>query len=938
MPTRTLQHLIVNGDPHAVAVAPNHSLLEVLRYDLGLTGSKQGCDKGDCGACTVLVNGEPRLACCTLAALVPEGARIDTIEGLAGPGGRLDPVQEAFDRCGALQCGFCQPGMMLSTRALLNRTLEPTDADVREALGGNLCRCTGYTQIFEAVKVAAALARGEHVPEPHDPAPGHTVLGSRQRKTDGHLKATGAAVYTDDLSFARMLHGKILRSPHAHARIVRIDTSRALALEGVFAVLTGEALPRTYGVIPWTEDETALAVDRVRFVGEEVAAVATRDEETANAALALIEVEYEVLPALLSPEAALAPDAPSLFPGRKGGNLTKHVRLDFGDVDAALTGAHALVEGEYFFEGTAHAPIEPHCAVAEYDARGLLTLHSATQIPHYVHRTLAKVLDLPPDRVRVVQPALGGAFGGKSDPFGHEIVAARLAMMTGRPVKILLTREETFYTHRGRHPMQMHMRLAADAEGKLTGLDSKILIDGGAYSSFGLVTSYYSGQLLTAPTGFATYRFDASRAFTNKPPCGPKRGHGSVQPRFAFEIQLDKMAEKLGLDPIELRRRNDVGPDTTTVNGQRITSNGYLECLRVVEAESGWRERRGKLGFGRGLGVAGSSYISGTAYPVYPNDMPQSGVQVRLDRSGRAHVMCGASDIGQGSDTMLALIVAEELGLHPADIRVTSSDTDLSPVDLGAYSSRVTFMAGNACREAASTLGILVRDAVAAKLEVPSREVAHTPGRWFWLGDPTRGMDTRDAFVLAETAHGTLGATGGYRTDKTLGGPYRGGTIGASPAYSFTAHVAEVEVDVDTGLVHVRKIWAAHDCGFALNPTLVEGQIAGSVYMGWAETVMEEQAFAYGGPNPGLLRGPNLLDYRIPTTVEAPEIACYIVQSMDPNGPYGAKEAGEGPLHPVLPAIANAIYDAVGVRMDRLPFFPWRVHEALRAAGRAGGR
>jgi aerobic-type carbon monoxide dehydrogenase small subunit (CoxS/CutS family) len=371
MATRTLQHLIVNGDPHEVAVAPHHSLLEVLRYDLGLTGSKQGCDKGDCGACTVLVNGEPRLACCTLAALVPEGARIDTIEGLAGPGGRLDPVQEAFDRCGALQCGFCQPGMMLSTRALLNRTLEPTDADVREALGGNLCRCTGYTQIFEAVKVAAALARGEDVPEPHVPAPGHSVLGSRQRKTDGHLKATGAAVYTDDLSFARMLHGKILRSPHAHARIVRIDTSRAAALDGVFAVLTGEALPRTYGVIPWTEDETALAVDRVRFVGEEVAAVAARDEETANAALALIEVEYEVLPALLSPEAALATGAPSLFPGRKGGNLTKHVRLDFGDVDAALAGAHALVEGEYFFEGTAHAPIEPHCAVAEYDARGL---------------------------------------------------------------------------------------------------------------------------------------------------------------------------------------------------------------------------------------------------------------------------------------------------------------------------------------------------------------------------------------------------------------------------------------------------------------------------------------------------------------------------------------------------------------------------------------
>ena len=937
MASRTLRHFTVNGEACAVAVAANHSLLEVLRYDLGLTGTKQGCDKGDCGACTVLVDGEPKLACCTLACTVPPTAEITTIEGLSGPAG-LDPVQEAFDRSGALQCGFCQPGMMLSARALLNRMARPTTDDIREALSGNLCRCTGYTQIFEAVHLAAALARGETVPELSVPAEGFSVLGARHRKSDGHLKATGAAIYTDDLQLPRMLHAKILRSPHAHARIVRIDTSRALALPGVFAALTGEALPRLYGVIPWTEDETALAVERVRFVGEEVAAVAARDEETANAALALIEVEYEVLPAVMEPEAALAPGAPALFPGRKGGNLTKHVRLDFGDVETALSEAHALVEGDYFFEGTAHAPIEPHCAVAEFDARGLLTLYSATQIPHYVHRTLAKVLDLPPDRVRVIQPALGGAFGGKSDPFGHEIVVAKLAMMTGRPVKILLTREETFYTHRGRHPMKMSMRLSASAEGRLTGLDSKILIDGGAYSSFGLVTAYYAGQLLTAPTGFETYRFDSSRAFTNKPPCGPKRGHGSVQPRFAYEIQLDKMAEKLGLDPIELRRRNDVGPDSTTINGQRITSNGFLECLRVVEAASGWKTRRGQLGFGRGLGVAGSCYISGTAYPVYPNDMPQSGVQIRLDRSGRAHVMCGASDIGQGSDSMLAVIVAEELGLFPADIRVTSSDTDLSPVDLGAYSSRVTFMAGNACREAATTLGHLVRDAVAAKLEVPGREIGHRPGRWFWVRDPTRGLDTRDAFVLAETAHGTLGATGGYRTDKTLGGPYRGGTIGASPAYSFTAHVAEVEVEPETGVVRVTKIWAAHDCGFALNPTIVEGQIAGSVYMGWAEAVMEAHSFVYGGPNPGLLRGPNLLDYRIPTAVEVPEIECFIVQSMDPNGPYGAKEAGEGPLHPVLPAIANAVFDAVGVRLDHLPFHPWRVRDALRATDRKAGR
>jgi len=925
---KSLLSLKVNGQTHEVAARPNHSLLEVLRYDLGLTGSKQGCDKGDCGACTVLMDGEPVLACTTLAAMVDPAAEITTIEGLAGPEG-LDPVQDAFDRCGALQCGFCQSGMMLSARALLDADPDPDDRAIREALGGNLCRCTGYTQIFEAVTLAAAIERGEAPAHDPQPAEGFSVLGGRHRKADGHLKATGRAIYTDDITLPRMLHGKILRSPHAHAEIVAIDASKAEALPGVFAVITGSALPITYGVIPWTMDEQALCTDRARFVGDEVAAVAAIDEETATRALALIEVEYRVLAPVMDPFTATDPETPELFPGRRKGNLTKRVKLEFGAVDEQLAAAHATIEGDYLFEATAHAPLEPHCVVAPFDPRGLLTVWSATQIPHYVHRTLTRVLELPADRIRVIQPALGGAFGGKSDPFGHEIFAAKLAMRIGRPVKFLLDREETFFTHRGRHPMHMHMRLAADADGRLTALDSKILIDGGAYTSFGMITAYYSGQLLTAPTGFETYRFDSSRVFTTKPPCGPKRGHGSVQPRFAFEIQLDKMAHALSLDPIELRRRNDVGPNTETVNGQRITSNGFLECLDVVEAASDWKARYGKLPYGRGLGIAGSTYISGTAYPVYPNEMPQSGVQVRLDRSGRAHVMCGASDIGQGSDTMLSLIVAEELGLLPDRVVVTSSDTDLSPVDLGAYSSRVTFMAGTACKVASQELAARVRQAVASKLEVPSSQIGCGDGRWFWTEDPDNGMTAAEAFVLAESAFGTLGATGGYDSDPTLGGKYRGGTIGASPAYSFTAHVAEVEVDVDTGVIRVHKIWAAHDCGFALNPQLVEGQIAGSVYMGWAEAVMEEQAFAYGGPNPGLLRGPNLLDYRIPTSVETPEISCFIVESQDPNGPYGAKEAGEGPLHPILPAIANAVYDAVGIRLDRLPFHASTVRAAL---------
>ncbi len=725
-------------------------------------------------------------------------------------------------------------------------------------------------------------------------------VGARFPKVDGAVKADGSGIYADDIAFPRMLHAKILRSPHAHARIRSIDVSEALRFPGVVAALVGDELPAKYGVIPWTHDEQALATDKVRFVGDEVACVAALDERTAEEALQLVRVDYEVLPALLSPQEALAHPEIKVNEKAKVGNITKHVNLQFGDVDKAVAQSAALAHEHYSYAGSTHVPIEPHCAVARADADGNLTVWSSTQIPHYLHRELARVLEMPPAKVRVIQPLLGGAFGGKSDPFSLEFCVAKLALKTGRPVKILFTREEVFYAHRGRHPMEMEVTVALDQAGRIEAVDNKILIDGGAYASFGLVTAYYAGQLLTGPYRFGTYRFDSYRMYTNKPPCGPKRGHGSVQPRFAFEVALDEAAEKLGIDPIEVRRRNFIGEQVDTVNGQRITSNGFLKCLELVEQASGWRERRGKLGPGRGLGVAGSMYISGTAYPVYPNEMPQSGVLVKLDRSGRVAIFSGASDIGQGVNTLLCQIAAEELHCDPRDVTVIAADTDLTPVDLGAYSSRVTFMVGLAAREACEKL--------AAKL--------HAAG----------GATFAEACQRAEAAEGApLAATGGYRTQK-LGGDYRGGTIGASPAYSFTAHVAEVSVDEETGIWKVERIWAAHDCGKALNPTLVEGQIEGSVYMGAAEAQMEEMIYN----EKGLLFGPSLLDYRIPTSLDTPDLESYIVESNDPAGPYGAKEAGEGPLHPAIPAIANALHDACGIRIRELPFYPQRVLKLLR--------
>lgn len=756
----------------------------------------------------------------------------------------------------------------------------------------------------------------------------HWQIGRVHRRVGAYDRMRGVTRYAADIKLPGMLHAKIVRSPHAHARIVSIDPSAALAMDGVIAVISGADMPTPYGIIPWTHDENALAVTKALYVGDGVACVAARDEATAIEAAAKVRVEYEVLPALFDPEEALASDI-TINPYARKGNLTKQVALAFGDVDADLAAADLVVEGDYFFAGTTHAALEPHCALGDVDGDGVLTVWSSTQVPHYLHRELARVLEIPARQIRVIQPPVGGAFGGKSEPFDLEFCVAKLALVTGRPVRLLYTREEVFYSHRGRHPMKMRYRTGFRRDGKITGVDAQSILDGGAYASFGLVTAYYSGQLLCAPYDFTSFRFDSKRSYTNKPACGPKRGHGSVQPRFAIEVQLDKAAVALGIDPIELRRKNALPAGSVTINEFRLGSTGFLECLDAVERASGWKERRQALPYGRGMGVAGSTYISGTNYPIYPNEMPQAAVQVTLDRSGRARVFSGASEIGQGSDTMLAVVVSEELGIPVQDIRVLSADTDLCPVDLGAYSSRITLMVGNACLTAARKLRKLVQSSVAKRWEIPPKRVALADRMAMDLENPERTMPIVEAFQHAESDHGLLSAAGSYDTPKDRHGSYRGGTIGASPAYSFTAHLAEAEVDEETGEVRVICVWCAHDCGKALSRRMVEGQIEGSTYMGVAEALLElhEVDVAHGGVH----MGPNLLDYRLPTFLDTPRIAALIVEAPDEQGPYGAKEAGEGPLHSSIPAVANAIYDAVGVRMDSLPFSPPRVLAALNA-------
>src|SRR5438067_1379472 len=619
-----------------------------------------------------------------------------------------------------------------------------------------------------------------------------SVIGRRLPKVNSWAHLTGEARYADDLFLPRMLYGRVLRSTRPHARIRRVDTGRALAYPGVVAVVTGADMPEKMGIMPSTQDETALAVDRVRYVGEPVAAVAALDEDIAFDALSLIQVDYEDLEPIFTIEEALEREDVKIHDEAKRANVFKEVHLSFGDLEGGFAAADHVRDDWFFFEGNTHAPIESHSAVASYGADDKLTLWTATQVPHYLHRELEKVLGLPRSRIRVIATPNGGAFGGKSDPFGHEFSAALLSMRTRRPVKITLDREEVFYAHRGRHPVKMRIRTGVKKDGEITAVHFQSYLDGGAYASYGIATTYYTGAL------------------------------------------------------------------------------------------------------------------------------------IRIDRGGGVTVMCGTSEIGQGADNMLAAVTAEALGILPEDVHVVSGDTSLAPVDLGSYSSRVTMMAGNAVKNAGLKLRALLFDVASEKLGVPEDRLATAYRKVYDLGDPSKAMPFVEAANLAEAKYGTLVAAGSYKPPAGIGGSYKGAGVGPTPAYSYQAAVAEVTVDLDTGQLTVDKITTAHDCGRALNPANVEGQVEGSAYMGYGEAMVEEQIF-----RGGLHKKPSLLDYKLPTSLDTPELEAILVETNDSEGPFGAKEAGEGPLNSVIPAIANAVFDAIGVRFDETPITAEKILDAL---------
>ena len=753
-----------------------------------------------------------------------------------------------------------------------------------------------------------------------------SVIGKPLRKVDAMGKCTGETRYANDFELPRMCYAKLLRSPHPHARIRSISTERALSLEGVYGVITGADLPVKFGIMPSTEDEEALAVEKVRYVGDPVAAVAAASESIAEKALQLIQVDYEILKPILSIEEALAATEESerIHSWNRRANIQKAVSFEFGEVEQGFNQAELVFEDTFFYQGNTHLAMEQHCAIGQYGPGDKLTLWSSTQTPHYLHKAMSKVLGMPMSRIRVVATPSGGGFGGKSDPFSHEMCAAKLAMITGRPVKFNLTREEAFYLHRGRHPVKMWIKTGVKKDGTLQAMHFRSFLDGGGYSSYGLASVHYTGTLQTVAYKLPAYKFEGVRVFTNKPACGPKRGHGTPQPRFAVEIHLDKIAEKLGMDPIDLRLKQLTDPNSITVNGLRISSNGLRECIEKVVARAEWKKKFRQLPLGRGIGFAASAYISGAGLPIYWNKMPHSGVQIRLDRAGGITIFCGSSDIGQGSDSILVYAVAEEFGVNPAEVRVVTADTDLTPVDLGSYSSRVTVMTGNATIQACGKLKKILLETAGEALEIPADDLEMIDGQVRSRSYPKKAMSFVECVESAEAKHGTLGATGSYTPPKNLAN-YKGSGVGPTPAYTFSTSIVELQCDSDTGEIKIDKIWIAHDCGRAFNPLLVEGQTEGSVYMALGEALMEEQVFRKNG----LHKFPSILEYKSPTTLETPEIETMLVETNDPEGPYGAKEAGQGPLLPVVPAVANALYDAIGVRIDEIPITPDKVLRAL---------
>jgi 4-hydroxybenzoyl-CoA reductase subunit alpha len=742
---------------------------------------------------------------------------------------------------------------------------------------------------------------------------------------DGIDKVTGRARYTADLDHDNALVGRILRSPVSHGEILKLDVSKARALRGVVAVITGDDCAYTYGVLPIAMNEYPLARGRVRYRGEPVAAVAAIDAETAERAIALIDLELEKRPAYYTSDAARAPGA-ALLHDNKPGNVEREVHHQFGDINQGFTEADLVREETFSCAEINHAQIEPHASLAEFDPlTGRLTVQTVSQVGYYLHLMLARCLEMDSSRIRVIKPFIGGGFGARVEVLNFEIITALLARASVGKVMTQLTREETFITHRARPQTDIRLKLGMKRNGRLTACECEVVQRGGAYAGYGIITILYAGALLHGLYDIPAVKYDGYRVYANLPPCGAMRGHGSVDMRHAFECLIDRMARELGLDPIAVRRANLLQVPTRTMNDLMVNSYGLAECIDKVERASGWRERIGRMPPGKGLGMACSHYVSGAAKPIHFTGEPHAVVNLKLDFDGSVTALTGAADIGQGSSTMVAIVVAETLDISLDRVRVIAADTAVTPKDNGAYSSRITFMVGNAAIDAAKKLKSVLVAAAARKLEARPEDI-ECVGEIFRVGTGDQSsLPFADVVAAALIDEGAITVKGSFTCPpEAQGGKHRGGAVGSTMGFSYAAQVVEVSIDEAIGRITVDKVWVALDCGHAINPLAVEGQIQGSVWMGMGQAMCEETHYLDGLPAHA-----SLLEYRMPTILDSPPIETYIVETHDPFGPFGAKEASEGALAGFAPALVNAIGNAIGLNINELPVTPDRVMDAL---------
>ncbi len=760
--------------------------------------------------------------------------------------------------------------------------------------------------------------------------PDYKFIGQSAPRVDAPSKVTGSAVYAGDIKLPGMLHGKLLRSPVPHARIKSIDVSQAVALPGVKAVITGKDTPCIkYGnwrLVPQSQDELPLAVDKVRFIGDEVAAVVAVDEETAEEAVHLIRVDYEELPAVYDVDAALAQGAPLIHDEVDlSGNISLDRKIDVGDVETALAGADYVREDFFTVHAVSHAYLEPCACVAEADAEGRITLWTSTQTPYIVQCLLASTLGIPENHVRVIKPTVGGGFGGKMELRPWEFCAAFLARKTGRPVRFQLTRAEELATGRRRHPMKIRSKIGFKKDGTIVAKDFEVYLDGGAYNSMGPTATFLCGNFGAMLYRFPNYRYRGYHVYTNKPPAGAMRGFGAPQALFAGESQMNMAAGELGLDPIDLRIQNAMVSGDEIPGVATISSCGFIESLQKVAEMTDWRDKRKNPAPNKGLGVGCYSFISGGVFNWFNTIYNFTAAEVRAYDDGTLHLLTMASDIGQGSDTVLRQILAEELGVSVERIRITSADTAMTPkADLGTWGSRVTLMAGNAVVQAAQRIKEQLVGTVSARFNLNViHEIAFGGDRVFSKARPDRGMTFGEAVAMAVKARRGEEIVGrGYYTPRDRGL--------VSPAFSFGAQVAEVEVDPKTGLIKVEKMTTAHDCGTVINPMSVEGQLEGSVHMGLGYALCEQFVM-----RDGQTLNTTFLDYKIPAAEDMPPGESFCVDTYEPDGPFGAKEAGEGLVSPTAPAIADAVWHATGYRCLDLPITPEKVLAGI--AARDGG-